>query len=709
MNDLDPVLQRLDRRIAQAVTAAQEAYGPEAAADNYRGLYIGPQDVGRLLARQPGASLLGGQCAVDGGLVTDAGKVGSRFGCLQRLFKLDALDLDLILLGLTPELDVRYERLYGYLHDDVTRRRPSIDLAMNLLCPSFDAKLAVRNHLAPSAPLMRQCLLELIDEPAQPRSPLLKKIIKVDDRIVDYLLGLNKIDSRLRPFVGVISPDARLKDLVLPADFKQRLELLSQQTAEPDKQIIFYFQGSYGVGKQSSAEAFCRKISQNLLAVDGEGLLMADQIDFDTLVGLALREARLQTSALYWDGFDRLLGADRRRQRTALLKALTTHPGLTFFAGTETWEPTDALFAGPFIRVMFPRPAYTERLKIWASSLNGHVASSEPAALQQIANKFRFSGGQIKDSVATAANLSRWRDPADPHLTMQDLYAACRLQSNRKLTSLAQKIRPRYRWKDIILPHEQMAQLQTICSFVKHRALVFDQWGFDRKLSLGKGINALFAGPPGTGKTMAAEIIARELKLDLYKIDLSTVVSKYIGETEKNLAQIFSEAETSNAILFFDEADALFGKRSEVKDSHDRYANIEISYLLQKMEEFEGVSILATNLRRNMDGAFVRRMAFSVTFPFPEENNRARIWRRIWPSATPRAADLDLDFMARRFKLAGGNIKNIALAAAFLAADDGQTVSMAHLIRATKEELHKMGKACVKSDFGPYYELIAGI
>jgi SpoVK/Ycf46/Vps4 family AAA+-type ATPase len=249
-----------------------------------------------------------------------------------------------------------------------------------------------------------------------------------------------------------------------------------------------------------------------------------------------------------------------------------------------------------------------------------------------------------------------------------------------------------------------MQQLREICNHVKHRARVYDEWGFDRKLSLGKGLNALFAGPSGTGKTMAAEIMANELGLDLYKIDLSTVVSKYIGETEKNLSRIFAEAETSNAILFFDEADALFGKRSEVRDSHDRYANIEISYLLQRMEEYEGITILATNLRKNMDEAFVRRMQFAVEFPLPNENDRRRIWEGIWPDDTPRSPNLDLASMARRFELPGGNIRNIALAAAFMAANDGRVVNMTHLIHATRREYQKMGKVIAEREFGQYAE-----
>ncbi len=247
-----------------------------------------------------------------------------------------------------------------------------------------------------------------------------------------------------------------------------------------------------------------------------------------------------------------------------------------------------------------------------------------------------------------------------------------------------------------------MFQLREICNHARYRHIVYGEWGFDRKLSRGKGLNALFSGPPGTGKTMAAEVIANELGLDLYKIDLSQVVSKYIGETEKNLDKIFQEAGTSNAILFFDEADALFGKRSEVKDAHDRYANIETGYLLQKMEEYEGIAILATNLRSNMDGAFVRRMNFIVELPLPHEKERRAIWEGIWPENTPRSERLDLDFVARRFEITGGNIRNIALAAAFMAADNGGIVDMKHLVHATRREYQKMGKIVSEGEFGEH-------
>jgi SpoVK/Ycf46/Vps4 family AAA+-type ATPase len=282
---------------------------------------------------------------------------------------------------------------------------------------------------------------------------------------------------------------------------------------------------------------------------------------------------------------------------------------------------------------------------------------------------------------------------------VRELFAAARIASGQPLAGLARKLEPRHTWDHLVLPADPMAQLREVCCQARNRQVVLGDWGFDRRLSLGKGLGVLFCGPPGVGKTLAAEVIANELELDLYKITLANVISKYIGETEKNLERIFTAAGNSNAILLFDEADALFGKRSEVRDSHDRYANIEIAYLLQKMEEYEGISILATNLRQNLDEAFLRRLSFVVQFPFPEEDYRQRIWKGIWPETAPLATDVNFDYLARQFKLTGGNIKNIALAAAFLAADDGGQVTMGHLLQAARREHVKMGMTLSEADF----------
>jgi len=712
-------LERLDLLIQAAVNRAREVQGAE---DEFQGLYIPEQEVDSLLSHPAGLPLwasVGGPMAmqeVRAALDRIAASIAQRkadslrdgaslrLAELARLFGLTPFDIDALLICLASEIDLRYERLYAYLQDDITKKRPSIDLVLSLLSPSFEAKLASRQRFAPQAPLLKHSLLLLFDDPSQTQPPLLGKYLKVDERVVSYLFESDELDARLLPYARSVAPRARIDDLLLPDDLKRRLVLLARSQGEPP---TFYFQGPYGVGKQTAAEALCQKLGCCLLVVNGERLLHGEESAFETIVRLLMREALLQDAVLYWDGFDGLLTDDRLAWRTVLLRVLEEQPGLMILAGNRPWEPVDVFQARPFVRVEFPRPAYHERAALWQAALNGAAldgaAFERPEAnLLALASKFRFSGGQIRDAAATARNLAKWREPDGGHVTAADLHTACRLQSNRKLEALARKITPHYSWGDIVLSLERLRQLREICNQVKYRARVYDEWGFDQKQSLGKGLNVLFTGPSGTGKTMAAEIMAGELGLDIYKIDLSTVVSKYIGETEKNLARVFDEAETSNAILFFDEADALFGKRSEVRDSHDRYANIETSYLLQRMEEYDGMAILATNLHKNMDEAFVRRMHFTVEFPFPDAASRQRIWEKVWPAETPRAPGLDLGFMARRFEITGGSIRNIALAAAFLAADDGQVVDMVHLIRATQREYQKMGKVVVDGEFGEY-------
>jgi ATP-dependent 26S proteasome regulatory subunit len=339
-----------------------------------------------------------------------------------------------------------------------------------------------------------------------------------------------------------------------------------------------------------------------------------------------------------------------------------------------------------------PRPELSVCKRLWEQSLAACERLAEDVDSAALASKFRFGQSQIREALATAENLAHWRSPGNWQITASDIASACRAQSSPKLGALAQKIEPKHTWSEIVLPQDNLAQLKELCEQARHRHRVYGDWGFDRKLSLGKGLGALFSGPPGTGKTMAAEVIASALELDLYRIDLSQVVSKYIGETEKNLHQIFLEAQAAQAILFFDEADALFGKRSEVKDAHDRYANIEVGYLLQKMEEYEGVAILATNFRQNIDEAFLRRLHFIVEFPFPDYEYRRRIWQVVFPQEAPLAEEVDFDVLAREIKLAGGNIKNIALAAAFYAAGEGAVIMMPHLWQAARREHQKLGR-----------------
>jgi ATP-dependent 26S proteasome regulatory subunit len=718
-------LARIDLLIRAQVSYARQLQTSDPA---FRGLYIAEDEVERLLAQpidlpawasRPAASA---DTALPTALQTLAEAIAARTAStlaqerplpLDRLvqhFGLTPFERDALLICLTAELDLRYERLFAYLHDDVNKKRPTVDLILNLLSTTLVEKISRRRHFLPTAPLRRHQLVEVIQGADD---LLLTMRLRVEPRMVHYLLQDASADGAtasatllppaIAPYLQLLAPTHTLADLALPAELHQSLAALCDPGAIADHGLIVALYGPYGVGKRLVADALCTQLAAPLLWVDTPGLATQHGEQFTTSLDLILREAWLQEAALFWADFDALLTADAAPQLRSWVRALEGQQALSILAGQERWTPTAAFRQTPFLPVELPTPGYIARLASWQRALDvapiSRAPALDPAAL---ANKFRFTHGEIEDAMTTAVNLARLRQPQQPQLMDADLHIASRLHSNQKLGALAQKITPHYGWDDIVLPADQLRQLHEICDQVNYRARVYEQWGFGAKLALGKGVSALFSGPPGTGKTMAAEILAGALGLDLYKIDLSTVVSKYIGETEKNLARIFAEAETSNAILFFDEADALFGKRSEVRDSHDRYANIETGYLLQRIEAYTGVVILATNFARNLDDAFIRRLQFIVEFPFPAEEERRAIWERIWPQATPRDPALDLTFAARELKLAGGHIRNIALAATFLAAANGQVVTMAHLIHATRREFQKMGRVVVAEEFGDY-------
>lgn len=692
--------------------------------EQFRGLYISEQEVDALLRKPLGMPQW---LMPQPGLPTDPASelsqlehrisackqeslnkgIELRLEHLRQLFELTQFDLDALLICMAVELDLRYERLYAYLQDDVARKKPGIELALNLLAPSLELSVDARQRFSPEAPLVRFRLIELLEEPPHLPSPLLSRFLKVDDRIVQYLLDAEGLDERIRSFTELADSDQDLDQLPLDTDIKEGLMRFASKM-QHSRMVVMHLQGPHVTDKQSIALALCHHRRQHLLVVDVERLAAEAEAGFGKTLVLLHREARLQRAALFWKGVEALHSEQRRGMLITFMQNLEHGPSLAFVDADATLESAHAQRGITYFTVTLPRPSFMQRAQTWRNALEEYETGIEPHDIAELAVKFKFSHSQIENAMITARNLARWRDPDSQRITLRDLYEACRVHSNQKLSALAHKIPSKYQWNDIVLPLDRTEQLREICNHVKYRDRVYSEWGFDRKLAMGKGLCVLFAGPSGTGKTMSADIIAGELGLDLYKIDLSTVVSKYIGETEKNLSRIFDEAETSNAILFFDEADALFGKRSEVKDSHDRYANIETGYLLQRMEEHEGIVILASNFRKNMDEAFVRRLHFTVEFPFPTEDDRRRIWEAVWPEAMPRDPNLDMVFLAKRFHVTGGNIRNIALSAAFLAADDNGVVEMQHLIRATQREYQKMGKLVSESDFGvPSKDLVA--
>lgn len=609
-----------------------------------------------------------------------------RLCALAERFELTRLDLDVLLLGLAPELDARYDRLFAYLHDDVTRKRPSVDMALGLLCATFEERLAARARFSPSAPLLRHGLLQLFAEPPGSQPTLLGSTLKVDGHLVEWLLGSDELDARLAAHARVVVPRAGHERAPLPAALAARA---AQQRADGE---ILYLQGPPGSGRQSTAEALCAALGKRLLVLDGASLSPLADSAAEPLVRLWLREARLLAAVPLWRDF----GAARepgQPERAALLRALEEHRGLVLLSGEDPWEPAGPLRARPFLLVTLEHPSPHERARLWREALAQPAQSASTLEeLARLASRARMTAGQIRTAAATARSLAEARDPAHGRITPADVAQACRLHAPRPASQLARRLSSPHRWEDLVLPEGQIAHLREICDHIRYRERVHDEWGFDRRLSTGKGLSILFTGPPGTGKTMTAGVMARDLGLELFQIDLSSVVSKYIGETEKHLARLFAEAEGSGAVLFFDEADALFGKRTEVKDSHDRYANLETSYLLQRIEAYEGMVILASNFKRNMDEAFLRRFHFIMEYSIPDERQRRRLWEQIWPPGVPRAPDLDLGLMAKRFDLSGGHIRNIALAASFLAAARGAPVTMADLLHATRREYQKLSR-----------------
>ena len=695
-------LLRLDLLIRSRLLTRRQNRAPSPL-DSFMGLVVSEEEVSALLAADPAANETIDQSLkqelaecrerIERRLRASAdGNVFLPLTHLSRLFRLTTFEQWALVLCLAPELDRKYEKLYGYLQDDVTRKKPTVDLLTRLICGDSVERINSRLAFSPDAPLIKHRLVSLSDM----NEPLLSSSLKLDNRIVDYLLGFGLIDARLAGLATLMLPVAPMASPPVDESIRARLSSFARchlfETDNTSQHLIFYLRGPAGTGKRSMAQAVCHDLDLPLVNADMERVLEAN-VPFSEAVWALCREAVLQPAALCIENVDLVFSDEKHRAEVKpLLDAIGMYTRLTFLLGAQSWRPRGELAEHIFIDQEFTIPPANVRKTLWRDALAEHFSLASDADLGSLASNFQFTPAQIRNAVKEARSLASWRLTGPAEIDLADLQRACRDQSTAKLSSLAQKIEPRYTWEDIVLPADQIAQLREICVQARHRDVVYGDWGFERKLSLGRGLNVLFSGPAGTGKTMAAEVIASDLGLELYKIDLSQVVSKYIGETEKNLNQVFREAKSCYAILFFDEADALFGKRSEVKDAHDRYSNIEIGYLLQKMEEYDGIAILATNLRQNLDEAFVRRLQVIVDFPFPSETYRKLIWEVIFPGESPIGKDVDFCVLAREIRLAGGSIKNIALAAAFFAAEDGGAIRMPHLIRAARREYQKLGR-----------------
>jgi len=707
------VLEYLDTRLQHAIRCWQSA-GKDPA-DRFRGLRIYDEEALTLSHRTPGFNsgsaaaltpdeLLNYENSLQAALnkidaierLADEEGIVLRLKDLQNTFNLCDFEWWAMIVCLAPSLDLRYERIYGYLQDDITRVQPSVDLILTLLLTEGLSRLDYLWYFNPAETLCQYRLLLPVNE-NKVTNNVLRQSFQAAPQVVSWLFGT------------YIPQTDRIRLAGSALEYGDDITGGSPAVVEgiPSMDVLVNIQpivsliGEDSIRREIAARQIAQIIEKPLLILSLEAGSVTDT-DLDDLASAA-RDACMLDALLYIENIDAVITSEgtmipRAFELIALVDDVVVTGGRKPYRLDEDVNGSDY----PLMRIVFPKLTSTQREALWNALLDSVADDSNKQTIAQLSGQFNLTTGQIVGA-ASSAMARALQDGR--RLNNQDLFEAARFHSNHQLSTLADKIIPRYTWDDLILPETPISMLHEMVGMIKSRPLVLEEWGLGKKLTSSLGVSALFTGPPGTGKTLAAQIIANELGIDLYRIDLSTVVSKYVGETEKNLERIFNDAQISNAILFFDEADTIFGKRSEVKDAHDRYANIEVGYLLQRMEAYDGVAILATNLRANLDEAFTRRLQFIINFPFPEEEYRLKIWEVLMPPGLPKGNDVDLPLLAKRFKLAGGSIRNCIVTAAFLAAEDYDSqnsktsVHMKHLMHGVKREFQKMGKLVQEREF----------
>lgn len=595
---------------------------------------------------------------------------------LCSIFQLSTFERKILLLCAGVEMDSALPSLLARINRDDRRRQPTFGLALGAFS---DAHWSA---LSPARPLRYWQMIEVA-----PGESLTNASLSIQERVLHYLAGVQYLDERLRhQFRPVVPPEQLVPTHAAMAD---NIASIWNEAASRGKLPVIELCGDERTSKKAIAATAAQKFGLQLHSLSAWSLPHIASPELVQQLRLWEREAILSSSALLLECDD----ADTPESLPAgVLGSLVEWVRSPLMISTRTSRQAAFRSIVPF-DVVNPTPR--EQSDLWRGALQPsfpNVNGEVDALISQFSlnpSAIHSAAGQVIGNWPTSAATNGHNENATPDLGGR-LWDACRVQARPRLEGLAQRIPPAAGWDDLILPDRQKDVLRQIAVHVRQRPKVYQSWGFAAKGSRGLGISALFAGSSGTGKTMAAEVLAGELRLDLYRIDLSQVINKYIGETEKNLRRVFDAAEEGAAVLLFDEADALFGKRSEVKDSHDRYANIEVSYLLQRMEAYRGLAILTTNRKSALDQAFLRRIRFVVDFPFPEIDQRAEIWRRAFPASTPTEG-LHIERLAR-LNAAGGHIKNIAMGAAFLAADASQPVRMSHLLSAARSEFAKLEK-----------------
>lgn len=603
----------------------------------------------------------------------------------RRLYELLPMERDILFLAMAVEIDSRYARLVAFLNDHVNMTRPTLGLAMTILLPDEGT---IRNNLLEriinDGPLQRYNLLRLAGN-----EPLSNRPLIVPPHVWSRLLG---IDIR-PPFTMLPMKAVKLNELQLPqTTYQQALIAKSWAQQRSPGNILLMVSGDRESGRETLARSILCDLCSHAILPDSTAFN-----DGDTLATLE-REARWHNAAIILKEPEKI----PESQRQLLLEQLSTP--IVYLGDSCSKDQLLHNTERDTLEIILYKRDHEDNLSLWQLMINAKISTSD-IGLAALAARFPFGPGRINSAI----QLAKTQAESQGRLEAQqaDLESACLRLRHTQFGNLAEKLPCRYHPDDIVLPYQTRQELQLIISWAKHGQRIFASRDYGRKLRSSQGLACLFSGPPGTGKTMAAQVIAHQIDYELYRIDLSQVVNKYIGETEKNLAKVFDEAQRSRVVLFFDEADALFGRRSEVKDAHDRYANIETGYLLQRLENYDGLAILATNLHKNLDDAFLRRLQVTAEFPMPRAAERKAIWQRLLPPADECDNDLDLALLSERFDIAGGDIRNAIFTALLLAAEDNSCLlGMRHLVLGLWRELQKSGRIVDLVNFGEWREVI---
>lgn len=612
-----------------------------------------------------------------------------RFARLRRAFDLDGDDVDLLLLALAPEISAGYGKIFAYLNDNLNQAYLTVDLATRVLRQERRQRLALQSRLLPGAPVIQNRLLLL--NPPDGFETHTSRRLHPAPRLLRWLMqdgvelgpGATTMDSSTAPFI--------------PSVAKKRLEQLAG--ALNSALTVAIVGGTFGL-REGVAIEVARQAGRPLVRIDVERVKSYIDQPFDLI-----RDLRLDGAVPYIVNVpDTSEEPQLRASMMTLGTALQTLPFPVCVGGNDRRAVASMLGNDrPNVTVPVGRSTQEERIEAWSTALTQR--GWDLAMAPQIAERFYSVGGTTIHRVLERAQAEA--GGAEPDIDL--IWASCREAARPEFSGLAQHVVPRYTWTDLILPDKIMHQLKHLENYLAQQETVMHRWGGQKVRARGYGIKALFSGAPGTGKTMCAEVIAGALGLDLFKVDLSAVISRWVGETEKNLKEIFDSAEGGSSIILFDEGDALFGSRGDVKQAQDRFANQEVSYLLQRLEVFEGCAIITTNLQENIDEAFLRRFGAVVEFPLPTSAEREKLWHRAIPEYAPRAPDLNIKYLADQFQLAGGSIINASINACIVAASRDEPVGMIHCVESIARELYKMGKQVNRVHFGEYYDAIAHI